>query len=215
MNNIITGMKISLVGFAIAFAAGLILVLLATAYDGHFSGILAFGVAAILILLVLAGFAIMLLGMPAAIVKEVLESKNIEIEQRVEKRPNENLADPSKRMWSYFIDLIAIGLISLSTAFVLTLIGIDTSNLELGWPIGTIYFTYFFARGKTPGMELMKIRLIGIDGTYPVSYKTALIRAIGMIISELILFLGYLMILVDKKKQALHDKLANTLVINE
>ena len=38
-------------------------------------------------------------------------------------------------------------------------------------------------------------------------------RYFGKILSTVILFIGYLMMIWDEKKQTLHDKMANTLVV--
>jgi uncharacterized RDD family membrane protein YckC len=46
-----------------------------------------------------------------------------------------------------------------------------------------------------------------------VSLARATGRYAGKILSELLLALGYLLILVTERKQGLHDKLADTLVV--
>jgi uncharacterized RDD family membrane protein YckC len=46
-----------------------------------------------------------------------------------------------------------------------------------------------------------------------ISFGQATGRHFGKYISALILFIGYLMVLWDDKKQSLHDKMADTLVI--
>ncbi len=40
-------------------------------------------------------------------------------------------------------------------------------------------------------------------------------RLVGKLISTLILFIGYLLALFDRKRQALHDKIANTIVVTK
>lgn len=75
------------------------------------------------------------------------------------------------------------------------------------------YFTYFFGTGQTPGMMAMKIKLIGTDGTYPIGYVKGFFRRIGMIISTIVIFLGFLWIVIDKNHQGWHDKIAGTYVV--
>jgi len=63
-------------------------------------------------------------------------------------------------------------------------------------------------------MMAMKIKLIGTDGTYPIGYGKGFLRWIGMIISAMVILLGYVWILIDKKNQGWHDKIAGTYVVN-
>jgi RDD family. len=50
---------------------------------------------------------------------------------------------------------------------------------------------------------------------YPIGYGKGFLRWVGMIISGLVLLLGYIWILIDKKNQGWHDKIAGTYVIKE
>jgi uncharacterized RDD family membrane protein YckC len=75
------------------------------------------------------------------------------------------------------------------------------------------YFTYFFGKGQTPGMKLVEIKLIRTDGVEPIGYKKGFFRWVGMEISGMVLLLGYIWILIDKKKQGWHDKIAGTYVV--
>ena len=76
-----------------------------------------------------------------------------------------------------------------------------------------IYFTYFFGKGQTPGMELVDIELCTVDGERSIGYKKGFLRSIGMIISSLAIGVGFLWILIDKNKQGWHDKIAGTYVV--
>ena len=79
------------------------------------------------------------------------------------------------------------------------------------------FFLIFWVNydGATPGKKLLGIKIVKVDGkklTYPVAF----IRYIGYMISAATIFffgLGYLWIIWDKKKQALHDKIAGTIVV--
>jgi uncharacterized RDD family membrane protein YckC len=79
--------------------------------------------------------------------------------------------------------------------------------------IGIGYYTYFFGKGQTPGMKLVEIKLIRTDGVEPVGYKKGFLRWVGMEISGMVLLLGYIWILIDKKRQGWHDKIAGTYVV--
>lgn len=68
--------------------------------------------------------------------------------------------------------------------------------------------------GGTIGKLLFGIRVRRKDGG-KISFMTAFIRFIGRLISTLIFMAGYLLALFDSKRQTLHDKIANTMVLNK
>ncbi len=70
---------------------------------------------------------------------------------------------------------------------------------------------FWLLAGQTPGKRAMGVRIVRTDGER-VNLGNAVRREIGYVISA-ILFLGYLWVLVDNRRQAFHDKLAGTLVI--
>lgn len=77
------------------------------------------------------------------------------------------------------------------------------------------YFTYFHGTaGRTPGKMLLGLQVYCANGT-EVSFGIAFLRAVGYLISSLLLTipLGFIWAAFDKKKQAWHDKIAGTVVI--
>lgn len=65
--------------------------------------------------------------------------------------------------------------------------------------------------GRTPGMALMGLRVVRPDGTTP-----SLVRAVGRVAGyavSAVLMLGFAWILVDRRRQGFHDKLAGTFVV--
>ncbi len=71
-------------------------------------------------------------------------------------------------------------------------------------------------KGATPGKKFMKLRVTFPDGQYPIGIGKAFLRMIGYMISGLICYIGFLMIIFDKEQhRALHDKIAGTVVIRE
>lgn len=68
--------------------------------------------------------------------------------------------------------------------------------------------------GQTLGKKLMKIKVVKEDGT-ALTYSDAVVRYLGYIVSTVVLFIGYLWIIWDEKKQGWHDKIAKTLVVKE
>jgi uncharacterized RDD family membrane protein YckC len=67
--------------------------------------------------------------------------------------------------------------------------------------------------GGTPGKLLMSLRVIDATSFEYVSTGQAVGRYFGRILSALPLYLGFLWVVVDAKKQTWHDKLANTVVV--
>ncbi len=78
-----------------------------------------------------------------------------------------------------------------------------------------VYFVLFEGLwGGTFGKLLLGIRVKRKDGG-AISFVNAIIRHVGRIICSVTFGLGYLLAFFDGKKQALHDKIANTLVLNK
>jgi uncharacterized RDD family membrane protein YckC len=76
-----------------------------------------------------------------------------------------------------------------------------------------IYFAYQWSlSGKTIGMALLGIRVVRTDGT-PIGPRQAVIRTLTLPLSFLLLGLGFLGILVNRDRHALHDRLAGTAVV--
>jgi len=83
--------------------------------------------------------------------------------------------------------------------------------------IGLLYQLIFIGKkGATPGKKFMKLRVTFPDGTYPIGIGKAFLRMIGYMISGMICYIGFLMVIFDKEQhRALHDKIAGTVVIRE
>lgn len=75
------------------------------------------------------------------------------------------------------------------------------------------YFVMFWRfTGQTIGKWTLGLRVVSVDGE-EIRFVRALIRVVGYVISALPLYLGYLQILFDPKRRALHDRLARTAVV--
>ncbi len=70
---------------------------------------------------------------------------------------------------------------------------------------------FWLLAGQTPGKRVLGVRIVRTDGKR-LNLWNALRRVIGYIVSS-ILFLGYLWILFDNRRQGFHDKLAGTMVV--
>ncbi len=102
----------------------------------------------------------------------------------------------------------------------------ELNDVERLGPIGMVilscytflfiaYFTFFQGlTGRTPGKKLLVLQVVHTDGS-PISFGTAFLRSAGYLVSSLLFTipLGYIWAAFDKKKQAWHDKIADTVVI--
>jgi len=69
--------------------------------------------------------------------------------------------------------------------------------------------------GATPGKLLLDCRVVDAKTLLPLSGKKAMLRCLAYLASALPIYLGFVWIAFDKRKQGLHDKLAGTLVLHE
>jgi uncharacterized RDD family membrane protein YckC len=85
-----------------------------------------------------------------------------------------------------------------------------------GWLIVVaIYFGAFWSTtGQTPGMRLMRLRVRTSSGAPP-SAPRSLVRLVGLILAIVPLFAGFLPVLVDRRRRALPDFVAGTVVVVE
>jgi uncharacterized RDD family membrane protein YckC len=67
--------------------------------------------------------------------------------------------------------------------------------------------------GATPGKKLMKIKIVNADNFETVDFVQAAKRYAGYILSSIPLLAGFAMVLFTEKKQGLHDKVSNTVVV--
>jgi uncharacterized RDD family membrane protein YckC len=76
-----------------------------------------------------------------------------------------------------------------------------------------LYFSYQWAlSGRTIGMALLGIRVVTADGS-SIGPRQAIIRTLTLPLSFLLLGLGFIGILTNRQRRALHDHLAGTAVV--
>jgi uncharacterized RDD family membrane protein YckC len=75
-----------------------------------------------------------------------------------------------------------------------------------------LYYAYFWtASGKTPGMVLLGVQVVGQDGSN-VGTKRGLVRTLAFPLSFILLGMGFLGILLGRDRRALHYVIAGTVV---
>ena len=134
------------------------------------------------------------------------------------------------RLVAFFVDRL---IVAVFVAVVTAVVGFVTQTLQVNqwlgiehwsqWLIGGLLATFAFSTsfvydvgswllaGQTPGKRLMGLLVVQTDGQR-LRLGPAIRRWFGYYLSA-ILFLGFLWVLVDNRRQALHDKLAGTLVV--
>ena len=83
-----------------------------------------------------------------------------------------------------------------------------------GWTVVVgIYFVVFWTlTGQTPGMQLMRVRVVDAAGRPP-RFLRSVVRVIGLALCIIPLFLGFVTVLFDARRRGLHDMLAGTTVV--
>lgn len=84
--------------------------------------------------------------------------------------------------------------------------------LAVVWTIA--YFSFFWSSsGQTPGNRVLQIRVQDAATGGPLRARRALLRVVALPLSALPLCAGFLLILVDGRRRALHDHIARTTVV--
>ena len=68
--------------------------------------------------------------------------------------------------------------------------------------------------GATPGKIALAVKIVDAESGRPPTTGRLVVRFLAYIVSALPLYLGFLWIAVDRRKQGWHDKIAGTVVIN-
>ena len=131
------------------------------------------------------------------------------------------------RLGSFILDYIIMQVYSQILSFVL--LGVSTfdqgnsvaSGIAVAayfvLSIGGSYFYYIYLMGSpkhqaTLGMKALKLKVVRSDGS-PITKWRAFGRMMATVISGLLLGIGYLMVLWDKEKATLHDRIADTRIV--
>ena len=135
------------------------------------------------------------------------------------------------RLFAFIIDGLIISLFAGLITFVITLISdIDlalsnqhiavvsqTASLILAFSLTFLEFFYFGLLwgiyGKTFGMSIFDIKVVRTDGTAIGFWRAGLRGTVGYWLSGLIFGIGYIWAAFDIRRQALHDKIFDTLVV--
>jgi uncharacterized RDD family membrane protein YckC len=139
-----------------------------------------------------------------------------------------------RRLFSFLLDLAIVNLIYL----LFLLIGMIALQLGLAWveverpsedlilslasplfilwlALFVVYFTLFgYLGGQTPAKMLSGIQIQSITQA-PLTWGQAIGRTIGYFLSSLFFGVGFLLVLFNRDRRALHDFLAGTCVVHQ
>lgn len=131
------------------------------------------------------------------------------------------------RTGAMLIDAVIIGIASFIVAFGIGIVfgvtntgrATETTSFEVamnvvGFIAQWLYYAFMESSREqaTLGKKALGLRVTDLDGKQ-ISFWRATGRYFGKIVSTLILLIGYLMVIWTRRKQALHDMMAGTLIL--
>jgi uncharacterized RDD family membrane protein YckC len=119
------------------------------------------------------------------------------------------------------IDFVVLSVAVVVMAGIVHLLYSGTSNPDVATqavmePIAVLLPLVYFMVGwvrQTPGMAVFRLRVVRAQTGDRIDPGTAFVRALGLLISIDVLFLGVLWVAFDRRKQGWHDKFAGTIVV--
>ena len=86
--------------------------------------------------------------------------------------------------------------------------------LASGWllVVSTYFVLFWSAAGQTPGMRLLRVRVLG-PGRRPPSVGRSLVRLVGLGLAIVPMFAGFIPVLFTERRRGLPDFLAGTVVL--
>ncbi len=130
------------------------------------------------------------------------------------------------RFVAYIIDAVILNIVGFIVRLILSSVmgvqtpsstGFDTVTITSGL-VGLVVAWLYFAlqesspAGATVGKRVLGLRVVRGDGT-PLTFARATGRFLAKFISAFILLIGYIMAGFTERKRALHDMIADTVVI--
>ena len=121
------------------------------------------------------------------------------------------------RFIATIIDVIIVWIISYALIFIISILPLEYlflySYLNSFFILLLYYWLFTGLKGQTPGKMVVGIKVVDSQGNKPGLVTAAIREILGKVISTIPLYLGFLWISWDIKKQGLHDKIATTYVI--
>jgi uncharacterized RDD family membrane protein YckC len=134
--------------------------------------------------------------------------------------PGIAFASPGARLVAYIVDIIItfvvvvlLSIVGLALAVIVPILAIVPFIAV--FLVSLLYFPYFWQKsGQTPGMSMMKIKVVRDSDGGPITWGPAILRLIGYWVSALVFYIGYIWIFIDKRRRGWQDLIAGTVVID-
>jgi len=117
-----------------------------------------------------------------------------------------------ERFGASFIDGLVLMIPSFALQYLLGPMQSILVNIVIGWLYSALQESG--PEQATLGKRAVGLKVTALSGER-ISFAQASGRFFGKYVSAIILFIGYLMMLWDERKQTLHDKMAGTLVLKQ
>jgi uncharacterized RDD family membrane protein YckC len=133
--------------------------------------------------------------------------------------PGIDFASPGARLVGYIVDIIIQFIVFLVLAILSIVLGVIFFPLAILSSLAIVavaigYFPYFWVNGgQTPGMSIMKIKVVRDADGGPITWGPAILRWIGFYVSHLVFYLGFIWIFIDKRRRGWMDLLGGTVVV--
>ena len=153
-----------------------------------------------------------------------LDDRAEQILHRPQRAAPSTYAGIATRAIALATDAVLTGIFYMSIVGIASLVASLVGELRPAWLVGALlasgwllvagtYFVLFWsAAGQTPGMRLLRLRVFGQDGN-PLSLGRSLVRLVGLGLSIVPLFAGFVPVLFTEKRRGLADFLARSVVI--
>lgn len=90
------------------------------------------------------------------------------------------------------------------------------ADFIISWVAPAVLVVWLWVvRGQTPGKMAIGATIVDAETGEPISTGKAIIRYLGYFVSMIGLFIGYIWVGIDPKKQGWHDHIAGTVVIRK
>lgn len=137
-------------------------------------------------------------------------------------RDNVCYAGFAARFFAWLIDMLVVCVpVSIVKAIALTggplsrAVLFRYSPLDIAaYALPTLYFIAMtWSQGATVGKMVMKLEVVSAERGHLTLWQTVLREVFGRYLSVTLLLIGYFMIIPDREKRALHDRIADTRVV--
>jgi len=72
---------------------------------------------------------------------------------------------------------------------------------------------FWHYKAATPGKMILGLKVVSLKDGSELTFGQIVVRYIGYYLSMIVLFLGFVLVAFDKRKQGLHDKISQTTVV--